>query len=134
MHHIFSARLSEIRTKAGLSQKQLAITLHVSASTFSNYENGIYLPPLATACALAKELGCSLDYLCGSTNVNVPFHQWERILTDHMTFYKLVKLLLSLETHELTELSLYADYLKYKRTHTNYIPTPQVQLVAEETT
>ena len=133
MHHIFSTRLSEIRTKAGLSQKQLAITLHISQSTFSNYENGIYLPSLTTACALAKELDCSLVYLCGFTTVNIPFRHWEQRLTEHMTFYNLVKLLLSLETKELVELVQYANYLKYKRTHRNYIQTPQARLVAEET-
>ena len=134
MNHIFANRLTELRSKAGLSQKQLALTINVAAATFSNYENGIYLPPLAKVCTLAKELNCSLDYLCGLTNVNVPFHHWERILTEHMTFYKLVKLLLSLDAKELTELTQYADYLKYKRTHLNYIQTPQIQLVAEETT
>ena len=132
MHHIFSRPLSELRSKAGLSQKQLALTLHVSASTFSNYENGIYLPPLTAVCTLAKELDCSLDYLCGFTNVNVPSRHWERTLTAHMTFYKLVKLLLTLDNKELIELSQYAEYLKYKRTNGNYIQTPQVQLVAEE--
>lgn len=134
MNHIFASRLSELRSKAGLTQKQLAVTLHVAAATFSNYENGIYLPPLAKVCALAKELDCSLDYLCGLTNVNVPPHHWERILTGHMTFYKLVKLLLSLDAAELTELVQYADYLKYRRTHAKYLKTPQVQLVAEEGT
>ena len=134
MNHIFANRLTELRSKAGLSQKQLALTLNVAASTFSNYENGIYLPPLAKVCTLAKELDCSLDFLCGLTKVNVPAHHWERTLTTHLTFYKLVKLLLTLDAKELTELMQYADYLKYRRTHSNYIQTPQIQLVAEETT
>ena len=132
MHHIFSQRLAKLRSQAGLSQKQLAMTLHISASTFSNYENGIFLPPLVTACALAKELDCSLDYLCGFTNVNVPSRHWERTVTEHMTFYQLVKMLLTLDDNELTELVQYTDYLKYKRTHSPYIHTPQIQLVAEE--
>ena len=134
MNHFFANRLTELRLEAGLSQKQLAIMLNVSASTFSNYENGIYLPPLAKVCTLAKELNCSLDYLCGLTHVNVPPHHWDRTLTKHLTFYKLVKLLLILDAKDLTELVQYADYLKYRRKYANYIQTPQVQLVAEETT
>ena len=133
MNHIFAQRLTELRSKASLSQKQLAVTLNVAASTFSNYENGIYMPPLAKVCTLAKELDCSLDYLCGLTKVNVPPHHWERTLTTHLTFYKLVKLLLSLNALELTELVQFADYLKYRRTHANYLQTPQIHLVAEET-
>ena len=68
MPHIFSKRLTQLRLKNNLSQKELAVTLKVTPATISNYENGIYLPPLSKACILAKELHTSLDYLCGLTD------------------------------------------------------------------
>ena len=132
MNHVFSSRLTELRLKAGLSQKQLAITLHVSASTFSNYENGIYLPPLNKVYILARELDCSLDYLCGLSTVNVPSRHWERPLNEHMNFFRLVKLLISLKDKELLELLRYAEYLKYKQKNDSYLPEPQISLVADE--
>jgi transcriptional regulator with XRE-family HTH domain len=131
MNHLFASRLTELRLKSGFSQKQLAITLHVSASTFSNYENGIYLPPLNKVCNLAHELDCSLDYLCGLSKVNIPSRHWERPLNEHMNLYRLVKLLISLKDKELLELLRYAEYLKYKREDGTYLQEPPISLVAE---
>lgn len=132
MNHIFAARLGELRSKANLSQKELAVTLKVTAATLSNYENGIYLPPLEKACILAKEFDCSLDYLCGLTDANIPFGHWKRTVTPQLNFYQLVKILLSLKDKELTELVRYAEYIKYRRRDDGYLQSPQVKLVAEE--
>lgn len=65
MIRIFAKRLKSLRRQAGVTQKELAATVHVTAATMSNYENGIYLPPLQTAYDIALTLQCSLDYLTG---------------------------------------------------------------------
>lgn len=132
MNHIFAKRLTELRSEAGLSQKELAVTLKVTPGTLSNYENGIYLPPLEKACNLAKEFDCSLDYLLGLADVNIPGGHWKRTVTPQLNFYQLVKLLLSLKDKELNELVRYAEYLKYRRHDGGYLKGPQVALVAED--
>lgn len=132
MNYIFAARLVNLRTKAGISQKELAVLLKVTPSTLSNYENGIYLPPLSKACILAKELHTSLDYLAGLTSINFSTHILTRIITPTMTFYELIKFLASLENNELLEIMHYAQYLKYRRSDSPYEVTSNVSLVAED--
>lgn len=70
MKHIFSARLHAQRIQAGISQKELAVTISVTPASLSNYENGINLPTLPKACLLAKQLNTSLDYLTGLSDVS----------------------------------------------------------------
>ena len=67
MRELFGRRLKKLRRKAGFSQKELASILNVTASTVSNYESGIYLPPLQTAYEIAINLHASLDYMTGLT-------------------------------------------------------------------
>lgn len=68
MKNTFCKRLRTLRKATGLSQKEFAAIIHITAGTLSNYENGIYLPPLETAYFIALQLRCSLDYLTGLTN------------------------------------------------------------------
>ena len=131
MTQIFSSRLHKLRDKAGMSQKELAISLKVAPSTLSNYENGIYLPPLAKAIALAKELGTSLDYLCGLTDICMDTDLLSRQVEPDLTFYQLAELIAALDTKERTELLTFRDYLKYKRTHNRYSEAPKIYKVAE---
>lgn len=68
MKNTFCKRLRALRMATGLSQKEFAAIIRVTPGTLSNYENGIYLPPLETAYFIAMHLRCSLDYLTGLTN------------------------------------------------------------------
>ena len=65
MIRLFAKRLKKARLEKGLSQKELAFMVQVTAASMCNYENGIYLPPLKTAYAIAVVLDASLDYLTG---------------------------------------------------------------------
>lgn len=132
MRHIFSERLEKLRMKAGISQKQLALSLKIGPGSMSNYENGIYLPPLEKAAVMAQELHTSLDYLTGLTDVNLTPELLSRPVTEKITFAHLIKLLLGLEKKDLAEVMRYAEYLKYKRKHTPYAEGPKGYLVAEE--
>ena len=60
------ARLSELRKKSGLSQRQAAEKLGISPAPLSAYELGKKLPPLETLAAMAELYDVSLDYLCGN--------------------------------------------------------------------
>lgn len=132
MNDIFAARLRELRCEANLSQKQLAAILHISAATYSNYENGIYPPPFAKLCTLAKELHCSLDYLCGLTTINVPYAKLERPINIHWTLYTFLQILFSLNNAELSELLHYTEYLIYKRTENQYLQPPKLHFAADQ--
>ncbi len=132
MNHIFANRLHELRTKAGMSQKELAAELKIVPATFSNYENGIYLPPLDKACTLAKELHCSLDYLTGLSEINLDVTLFSKSITEKLTFYQVIKLLFSMEKKDLLELVRYAEFLKYKRKRSQYTEAPKGYLVAED--
>ena len=117
--------------ETGLSQKQFALTLKIGPGSMSNYENGIYLPPLEKATAMAKELHTSLDYLTGLTDVNLEPELLSKPISEKVTFAHLIKILCSLERKDLTEIMRYAEYLKYKRKRNTYTETPKPYLVAE---
>lgn len=59
-------RLSELRKKSGLNQRQAAEKLGISPAPLSAYELGKKLPPLETLAAMAELYKVSLDYLCGN--------------------------------------------------------------------
>ncbi len=156
MYSIFSHRLGTLRQAAGMSQKQLAVTLHVTAATLSNYENGIYLPSLDKAVQLAMELGCSLDYLCGLTDSNIPIKQLNHFLQSHIKASQILQMLVSFTLDEQMELFRYMEYLlskqpvtksnelpkasskkyskgsKSKESTKDYLFSPEIHLVAEE--
>lgn len=58
-------RLSEIRKKAGLSQKKVADILNIPQQQYSRYENGNNEIPVRYIIALCKFYGISADWLLG---------------------------------------------------------------------
>lgn len=58
-------RLQLQRTINHLSQKEVALTVGVSASVISNYESSGRTPSLEILVALARLYHCSTDYLLG---------------------------------------------------------------------
>lgn len=52
----FAARLRELRTKAGLSQVELAAALEVAQNTVSQWETGNHSPTVGIFPALARAL------------------------------------------------------------------------------
>ena len=61
-------RLREERTKAGLSQRELARRLGLSASLISQLESGMSKPSVGTLYAIVTELGLSLDQMIRGDN------------------------------------------------------------------
>jgi transcriptional regulator with XRE-family HTH domain len=65
---VFSQRLNKLRQKKNISHEKLANELGLTRTTISHWENGIRLPSLETAAALADYFDVSLDYLVGRSD------------------------------------------------------------------
>ena len=62
---MFAEKIFELRKKKGITQREVADAVGITAASISAYEKGTKIPPLDTAIAVAKYFGVSLDYLCG---------------------------------------------------------------------
>ena len=60
----FGENLFTLMRAKGITQKELAKAVGVTAATLSSYKNGTKSPTLPVAAAIAKELEVSLDWLC----------------------------------------------------------------------
>lgn len=56
-------QLKEMRKRAGLTAKDVALKIGVSFQNVYNWENGSYFPPAKRLQELAKLYGCSVDDL-----------------------------------------------------------------------
>lgn len=56
-------RLKEMRKRAGLTAKDVALKMGVTFQNVYNWENGSYLPPAKRLPELAKLCGCTVDEL-----------------------------------------------------------------------
>lgn len=65
MENSFSERLIQVRQNKGLTQKQMADKLGVTAQAVSKWETKGSLPDMEMAKAIAILLDCSIDYLVG---------------------------------------------------------------------
>jgi len=61
----FKARLKELRTEDGISQKQLALAIGTSDDCIYFWEKGRSEPSIAEIIALAKYFDITTDYLLG---------------------------------------------------------------------
>ena len=57
-------RVKELRTKANLTQQQLAELVHVSSRTIISIEKEQYSPSLMLAYRMAEVFGVSVEELC----------------------------------------------------------------------
>lgn len=66
-------RIRDMRIDRGLTQEQIAVLLHVSQNTYSQYEIGTTRFPLEVVIKLAELYGVSVDYLVGLTDRQEPY-------------------------------------------------------------
>ena len=64
----FSAIMSKLRKKRGLSQRKVAADLQISQALLSHYENGAREPGLDFVCRACDYYEVSADYLLGRTD------------------------------------------------------------------
>jgi transcriptional regulator with XRE-family HTH domain len=62
-------KLQKLRSKNGLSQKQVADRIGVSPSIVSGYETGERTPSTDVLLSLSYLYNCSTDYLLGKQNI-----------------------------------------------------------------
>ncbi len=62
---ILGAKIKELRTERGLSQKQLAEKIGVAANTVSQYESGQSKTSIDILANLAVELDTTTDFILG---------------------------------------------------------------------
>lgn len=60
---MLACRITMLRHSLGMSQKELAQKLHISASAEGMYEQGRRTPSIDTLIQMAKTFSVSLDYL-----------------------------------------------------------------------
>ena len=64
-------RVREVRRAKDITQEEFARRMGVSQSTVSDWETEQAAPSIITFMRMAKELGCSLDYLAGLSDTNI---------------------------------------------------------------
>lgn len=69
---VFADRLKEYRTKMGITQKDFAEKIGITAAALSAYENNVKNPSISVAKRIADTFGISIDWLCGlSSCINI---------------------------------------------------------------
>lgn len=67
----FGELLAELRREKKMTQVQLGKILFVTASTISNYENGVRIPDIEKLQVIASFFDVSVDYLLGRTSIEL---------------------------------------------------------------
>ena len=83
-------KMKTARTNAGISQRDMAIKLSLTNSSYSNYENGYSEPPAEVILKFCEILGISLEDLLG-LKVTAPKN------TTVKTFADLISILIDLD-------------------------------------
>lgn len=107
----FGEKLYRLRVARGIYQKQLALYLHVSVGTISNYENGIHSPDLKTLSKLASYFHVSADYLLSRTDYISPVDALEQKLIDQYTTGDIMNAILELSSEGRRDLVKYLTML-----------------------
>lgn len=110
----FSEKLYRLRIAKGIYQKELAIHLHVSTGTISNYENGVHSPDLKTLSKIAEFFQVSVDYLLDRTEYTGTIGDLDRELTDSYTTVGIIDSLAGLSPGHSQDLIQYLDLLKLR--------------------
>lgn len=95
-------RLREERVRAGLSQRELARRLGLSASLISQLENGASRPSVGTLYAIVTELGVSLDRIIKGDDGAEVARASEAVPVVHSTMRQAIDLASGVRWEELT--------------------------------
>lgn len=83
---MFALKLKELRENLGLSQRALALKLHISQSTVGMWESGQREPNFKTIERLADFFNVSTDYLLGITDKRNPPSTGDDVGFDDFTY------------------------------------------------
>ena len=94
--------LKDLREQAGLTQQQVANTVHLSFGTISHYELGITVPPSEIVYRLADLYGVSADYILNRCINKIDFTKVIDIhLTNSVTIGEAVEKMLKMNSRKL---------------------------------
>lgn len=110
----FSEKLYRLRIARGIYQKELAVYLHVSVGTVSNYENGVHSPDLKTLSKIAEFFHVSVDYLLDRTDYTGTIDDLNEKITDSYTTVGIMGTIASLSPEHSRDLIYYLDTLKLR--------------------
>ncbi len=100
-----------LRKQKNICQKELAIYLHVSISTISNYENDVHEPDLPTLVKLADYFDVSTDFLLGRTEYIYPVSSWDTNMIAEYTISSVMNTALELSAPSQIDLVNYLAML-----------------------
>ncbi|MFD1901591.1 helix-turn-helix domain-containing protein [Enterococcus termitis] len=66
-------RIRELREDNDYTQREVAVLLNVGQRTYADYEYGKTRIPLESMIKLAKFYKVDMNYICGVSDVRVPF-------------------------------------------------------------
>ena len=69
MATVLGNRIKSLREETGMNQVDLATRLHISNTTWCQYETGKRIPSDEVKIIIARYFGVSVDYLLGMTDV-----------------------------------------------------------------
>ncbi len=75
-------KIKTLREAKGLTQRNLALKLHISNATISRIEKGIVTPDTSTINQLAKFFNVSFDYLTDNSLANTPINDTQQLACD----------------------------------------------------
>lgn len=108
---VFSDRLKLLRLSLGITQKDFAEKIGITASALSSYENNLKNPSITVAKRIAETFNVSIDWLCGLTN---EMNSEE----DIKTYADLIRLFLKIQQLEFAPYNFYfkayRDYNSFK--------------------
>lgn len=97
-------RVKELREQRKMQQKELAIDLHVSQPTISDWESGRKVPSARSTQLLADYFGVTVDYLLGRSDEpymhKVPLEPSLRGVTDPAERQRLIAALAALHPED----------------------------------
>lgn len=95
---IIGGYLSELRKDVGLTQQQLADSLHISKSSISHFEQGIAVPTTTTLIAVADFFNVNVDYLLGRCKSSIKYTTMNETYCGQVSVGALLSRLLSIDT------------------------------------
>lgn len=67
----FGARIQQLLTEQGITQRKMAADLHLNPNTVNGYIKNRRYPDCITLSQIARYLGTNVDYLLGNTTIKV---------------------------------------------------------------
>ena len=98
--------LEDLRVKAGLSRKELAVLFGVSYETISHYERALTIPPPDVLLRYAELANVTTDYILNRTSCQIDYSSiMDKRISKDMTISNAVEIISGLTKEEKEHLS-----------------------------